>query len=218
MVSQEHFKDKVREFCELVNISAKSNAVTALAIYDRIKNDYVNDDVTRAFEDMIEGEIKLSFPICRRYLNKHRDIRMNIEAQRHRLQDKTDVKATMMSDSEVADVVAMILGKKPNTLPKSDYIKPNATIRTKDGKDLAVWIDTKDPNHAYGKAISVRYEQEGEHAVWVCSINLDMVKHKILTGMPSPVRLVDDDFIPELELPDAIQESLGLDGQATDHA
>lgn len=218
MVSQEHFKDKVREFCELVNISAKSNAVTALAIYDRIKNDYINVDVTRAFEDMIEGEIKLSFPICRRYLNKHRDIRANIEAQQRRMQDRTDVKQTMMSDSQVADIVAMILGKKPDTLPKSDYIKPNATIRAKDGKDLAVWIDTKDPNYAYGKAISVRYEQRGEHAVRICSINLDMVNHRILTGRSAPLKAVDDDFIPELEIPDAIQESLGLDGQATDHA
>ena len=93
---------------------------------------------------------------------------------------------------------------------------------------LVVWIDPDDPNLKVGRAVTISYEQRGDYVARVQHIRLDAVKHKILTRRSSEVvagsartqgalPVVDNDFIPELELPDAIQDTLGLDGQATSH-
>lgn len=212
MVDEIVFKEKVKEFCELVNTSVKSNSGTGLAIYNRIKQNYVNDDIIRAFDDMVERETKLSFPICRKYFDKFRSIRMDTEAQRRRMTEKTETQPDMLP-GEIQELIDMILlKKKPNTY-LADYLKANSTIFLKDGRCLSAWIDPEDPNLEYGKALSVTYEQDGEHTARRVSINLKMVNHKILMPQQNRLALVDDDFIPELELPNVndLQGTLGMD-------
>lgn len=219
MVSEILWKERVKEFCELVNLSNKSNGATAMAIYDRIKHNYVNADIERGFDDMIDHEIKLSWPICRKYFDKMRNIRIDAEAQRSKLKEKSDTATNLMTHAEIKDLIDMIIFKrKPDITP--DFITANATIFLPGNRRLNVWIDPQDPNMKYGKAITVRYEQDGDHMARCLHLNLKMVNHKILTGEKSPgvmtrqgsLSIVDDEFIPELEInDDAIQGTLGLD-------
>ncbi|MHB8110525.1 MAG: hypothetical protein ACYDHW_10895 [Syntrophorhabdaceae bacterium] len=221
MVSELIWKNRVKEFCELANLDAKRNGVTAMAIYDRIKDNYVNADIERGFDEMIDHEIKLSWSTCRRYFDKMRNIRMDADAQRSKAKEKTET-VDMMSHAEIKELIDMILlKKKPDTTP--DYIKANATLFLPDNRRLDAWIDHSDPNFKYGKAITVRYEQDGGHMVRCLHLDLKMVNHKILTGENEPagamgtmgkqypLKIVDDDFIPELEVDDAVQGTLGLD-------
>lgn len=210
-MNKELYKNKVREFCSLMNVSDLSTKPTAQAIYDRINQRFTDDDMIRAFDDMVEAEVsKLTYPIVKRYLTKYKEIRIGAEAQRRKLQEKTEVEQ-MLTHSEIKELVDSIIHKK-GIAPAPDYLKANATIWTKEGKSLDAWIDYDDPNMALGKAVTVVYEQAGDNMVRVQHIRLGMVRHKILTKRADapPVRRgpqsmfapppPEDDFIPELEV------------------
>lgn len=226
-MNKELYKNKVREFCNLMNVSDLSTKPTAQAIYDRINGRYTDDDMIRSFDEMMEAEvIKLTYPILKRYLTKYKEIRVSADQQRQKMQQKADIDEAL-SHEQIKQLIDGILNKT-NPVPGSDYLKPNSTVRTNDGHMLAVWIDPDDPNLKVGRAVTISYDQRGDYVARVQHIRLDAVKHKILTRRSSEVvagraraqgalPVDDNDFIPELELPDAIQESLGLDGQATDH-
>lgn len=92
---------------------------------------------------------------------------------------------------------------------------------------LSCWIDPDDSNMEPGKAVTIIYEQRGDQMVRTQHINLSMVNHRIFTKRPpdrQPERrsprsmlappILDDDFIPELEVDEnAYQGTLNVDKQ-----
>jgi len=223
-VNKELYKNKVREFCNLTNVSDLSTKPTAQAIYDKINGRFTDDDMIRSFDEMMEAEvIKLTYPILKRYLNKFKEIRISADLQRKKIHEKNEVQE-VMSHAEIKELIDAIIHKKPGAVQVPGFIKANATIWTKDGKSLDAWIDPNDSNFSTGKALTTVYEQRGDQMIRTQHIRLDIVKHKILTkrtdgpparrgpqSMFAPKR-EDDDFIPELELPDAIQGTFEVDG------
>lgn len=229
-MNKELYKNKVRDFCNLMNVNDLSNKPTAMAIFDRINGRFTDDDVVRSFDEMMEAEvIKLTYPILMRYLRKYKEVRVGAELQRRKLREKNEVKDVMMTHAEIAELVEAVINKKPTSLQVPDFIKSNATIWTKDGKALSAYVDLNDPNMEPGKGITVVYEQHGDQMVRAMHIRLGMVRHRILTtrtdGPPArrgPQSMFapppEDDFIPELEVTDDdVQGTLGLDGPAGDH-
>jgi hypothetical protein len=224
-VTKELYKNKVKEFCSLMNVNDLSQKPTAQAIFDRINGRFTDDDMIRAFDDMVESEVsKLTYPTLKRYLTKYKEIRVSADLQRKKSQEKTDVE-NMMSHAEIKELVDIIIHKKPGTTPAPDFLKTNATIWTKDGRSLDAWIDPNDPNMQPGKAVTIVYEQQGDNMVRTQHIRLGMVKHKILTKIDRPPerkraqsmfapKVVEDDFIPELEVDEnAFQDSFNMDGR-----
>jgi len=230
-VNKELYKNKVRDFCNLMNVNDLSNKPTAMAIFDRINGRFTDDDMVRSFDEMMEAEvIKLTYPILMRYLRKYKETRVGAELQRRKLREKNEVKDIMMTHAEIAELVDAVINKKPTSVQVPDFIKANATIWTKEGKALSAYIDPNDTNLEPGKAITIVYEQHGDQMVRAMHIRPSMVRHRILTprmdGPPArrgPQSMFEppppeDDFIPELEVTDEdVQGTLGLDGPAGSH-
>jgi len=218
MVNEKLWIKKVQEFCELANTSTKSNGATAAAIYRKIEFNFTDDDMIRAVDDMLDAEVtKLTYPGILRYLKKHKDLRINSELQRQKLKEKGETEVAL-TRQEIRELVNAVLEKKVN-LSDDDYLRANSTIWTKDGRRLDVWIDPNDPNMEVGKALTLTYDQCGENLVRRLSIKLSMVNHKILTGRTDAARSPEDDFIPELEVPEnAFQGTLNMDGRPGGHA
>lgn len=226
-MNKELYKNKVKDFCNLMNVNDLSNRPTAMAIFDKINDRFTDDDMVRSFDEMMEAEvIKLTYPILMRYLRKYKELRIGAELQRRKLREKNEVKEVMMTHAEIAELVDAVINKKPTSIQVPDFIQSNATIWTRDGRALSAYIDPNDPNLEPGKAIGIVYEQHGDQMVRAMHIMLGMVKHRILTKRqagppghggsqlmfgPPP----DPDFPhepEELELPhDAYQGTLGMD-------
>jgi hypothetical protein len=209
-VNKELYKAKVREFCSLMNVSDLSTKPTAQAIFDKIDGRFTDDDMVNSFNDMMEAEvIKLTYPILMRYLRKYKEVRVGVELQRRKLQERNEVEQ-VLTHAEIRKLIDSIIHKTPGA--GHDYLRANATIWRKNGSPLAVYIDPTDPNLEHGKAVTIVYEQHGEQMVRASHIRLGMVRHKILTKRTDgpPVRRgpqsmfapppPEDDFIPELEV------------------
>lgn len=228
MVNKELYKAKVKEFCNLVNTSDLSTKPTAQAIWERIYDKFTDDDMIKAFDDMTEAEVtKLTYPVVLRYLRKHKDVRIHVQQQKDKARIRSDIETALLTHQEISDMVQAVLQKRNDegAVKRPPVIKPNSVIVRRDGTRVSAWIDHDDNNMIIGKVLTLNYEERGGgHMVRSLTIDLKQVKHMIFTGRTAigePGRAqerlalpVDDDFIPELEVPDnAFQGSLGLDRQ-----
>lgn len=226
-MNKELYKNKVKDFCNLMNVSDLSTKPTAQAIYDKINGRFTDDDMVRSFDEMMEAEvIKLTYPILMRYLKKYKDIRVTAQLQRDKLKAHHETEVAL-TRPEIQELIRTVFEKKGWRDDGEEHLTANATVVMPDGKVLPVWIDMTDPNMQIGKAITIVHVQRGEQTVRTQRIKLKMVRHRILTkrSEPSGMRSMfvppptDDDFIPELEVPDdVVQGTLGLDGRPTGHA
>lgn len=223
-MNKELYKNKIKEFCSLMNVNDLSQKPTAQAIFERVNGRFTDDDMIRAFDDMVESEVtKLTYPTLKKFLMKYREIRVSADIQRRKSQERSGIE-DIMSHAEIKELIDNIIHKKPGAVSVS-FFKSNSVVLTKDGRRLDVWINPYDPNLEPGKAVTIVYEQKGEYTIRTQHINLGMVDHKILTrravdmvggrGSEQVALPMDEDFIPELEVPDnAFQGTLGLDRQA----
>lgn len=225
-MNKELYKNKVKDFCNLMNVSDLSTKPTAQAIYDRINGRFTDDDVVRSFDEMMEAEvIKLTYPILMRYLKKYKDIRVTAQLQREKIKTHYETEVAL-TRPEIQELIRTVFEKKGRKDDGEEHLAANATVVMPDGKILPVWIDMADPNMQVGKAIAIVHVQRGEQTVRTQRIKLKMVRHKILTKRSEPKGAqsmfapppTDDDFIPELEVDNAVQDTLNLDGPTGGHA
>ena len=227
-MNKELYKAKVKDFCNLMNVSDLSTKPTAQAIYDKINGRFTDDDMVRSFDEMMEAEvIKLTYPILMRYLKKYKDIRVTAQLQRDKLKIHHETEVAL-SRPEIQELIHTVIEKKGWKADGHDYLSARDTVVMPDGRVLPVWVDWTDPNLQPGRAITIVHVQRGDQMVRTQRVNFRIVRHKILTkrnypgavqSMFAPPPPTDDDFIPELEVTDdAIQDSLGLDGPAGGHA
>jgi hypothetical protein len=85
MIEQQHYENKMLETFKLLGIETKQNREMAKAIYDRIKFNYTDDDLSAALESAMQAENpKINYPNLIKHLNSKRSIRLEEKARAER--------------------------------------------------------------------------------------------------------------------------------------
>lgn len=206
MIMRELYTEKMREAKLLLNAAILTAAVDA--IYDRIKDKYIQQDFEYAIEALIERGDKISYPALKKYLERYKQTRLDAERQRDKMKESREKRDISKCPAPIAEMVKAYIDRNSAALEKFDmkqpFLKGNAVIIAEDGRRKDAIVDCND--EAFIKSLIRSKEQNGENITNVAYISketkyIELSKHEISTPATA---YRDSDFIPEQDdLPEA---------------
>jgi len=182
-MTESFFKAKIIETSQLLGLDAKRTSETSKVIYDRIKWNYVDDDLNRALGAMLDEDVhRLTYPLLKRQLNKFKYMRVSAELVSKKAQAVRETEEVLKQNLPIREMVEAIVSKDQEKLKKfglnGPHLKSNAVVIAKDGTKREMCIDANQPG--FDAAITRVQELEDRELINRIYINLSQVEHKAL--------------------------------------
>jgi len=211
MISQELYLKKIGEAILLTGSNMKQSAQNL--IYDRICKNYTNADFISAIEDVTESDtLKLSYPLLVRRLNYHRMVRREEEEEKANAKEEEEAKQFWNTEGITDDCTSRKCfscdRRRCDTMARASIDGMAAMFRGEISLvDLLDKLSKEFPGAGFeGPADITEWKEwkarrSGKHG---------QTQGGRLALVPPP----EDDFIPELEVPDnAFQGTFNMDQQ-----
>jgi hypothetical protein len=160
MISREKFKNKMEEARDLLGSTMKLSAFDAM--YDRIKDNYIDKDFIQAIDAVVENGEKLIYPVLVKSLNTYKDRRMEAQRRdekRQRSREMARLEGDRTKDLVTVKSIVDDLGKRlqfEGKFPDLPYVKLNSVLVCKDGSKENCFIDDKQPG--FWDRVTVEHE------------------------------------------------------------
>lgn len=182
MITEALFKDKLKETYILLGIDygAGKQEATARAMLEKVQKYYTDEDLSRALDEIVEKNIqKLNYPVLVQHLRKFKAMRTDADIQRTKYELNSDPIGTV--DPNVTRLVKGLVEKSDIILAEfgidlnRPYLKNNAVIIGKDGKQRNVCIDHSQPGIEKGFTQLREISADGR-VIYRTRINTEIVK------------------------------------------
>jgi hypothetical protein len=205
MIKREEFDRTIQEAGLLIT-GRKITKDFADAVYDKINNHFITQDLKKTFDELTGMEnAKLTYPLIRRGLAKYRAFRQEENSRLEKAKDRADTDNLPRTNPELSQMLDAILSGNVKTLEKYhlDRVYPisNAILIRKDGKREKIIIDPE--QHGFMDAITIVRVQAGELTARECHIDTKKVKYTSIEerfeSSEKNDKWNDDDFTEEVD-------------------
>jgi poly-gamma-glutamate capsule biosynthesis protein CapA/YwtB (metallophosphatase superfamily) len=178
MITELDLRRELKQTGILLNAPIKTEFATE--VYQRIAHRYDLEDLKAALSDLLDSEVRLTYPALNKRLREAKSLRVDASNGKGKAEE---IKGTLCP--EIMDMVAAVISGDKAALERygmgSPMITPNCVVIGKDGRRRHLYIDHNQPGMD-----AARTTARDERGVLVSTIDLKAIKYQEIDRIHEP--------------------------------